>query len=287
MTHLEAGAKTRVLVEALPYIRSYRNHVVVVKIGGAALDDERLARLVAEDLALLSLVGIQIVVVHGGGPQVSDAMAVAGLEPRFVGGLRVTDDDTMEVVRRVLIGSINSALVGRLRDAGLSPVGLTGSDGDLIAAEVVSGPAGEDLGRVGSVKSVRPHLIQTLLADEYTPVIATVAPGPDGRPLNVNADAVAGAIAGALDATKLVFLTNVEGLYRDLGDSNTLVSEIKRDELKAMIEHLSEGMRPKAEAAVAALGAGVAKVHILDGRVDHALLLEIFTEEGVGTQVLG
>ena len=287
MTHLEAAAKTRVLVEALPYIRSYRNHVVVVKIGGAALDDERLARLVAEDLALLSLVGIQIVVVHGGGPQVSDAMAVAGLEPRFVGGLRVTDDDTMEVVRRVLIGSINSALVTRLRNAGLSPVGLTGSDGDLIAAEVVSGPGGEDLGRVGSVRGVRPHLIQTLLADEYTPVIATVAPGPDGRSLNVNADAVAGAIAGALDATKLVFLTNVEGLYRDLGDSNTLVSEIKRDELKAMIEHLSEGMRPKAEAAVAALGSGVGKVHILDGRVDHALLLEIFTEEGVGTQVLG
>lgn len=286
MTRLDAAAKTRVLVEALPFIRSYRNHIVVVKIGGAALDDEHLARVVAEDLALLSLVGIRIVVVHGGGPQVSDAMQTAGIEPRFVGGLRVTDDDTMEVVRRVLVGSINSALVGRLQHAGLNPVGLAGADGGLIEAESISGPDGEDLGRVGAVRSVRPHLVETLLDDDYTPVVATVAPGADGAPLNVNADAVAGAIAASLGATKLVFLTNVEGLYRDLGDSESLVSEIKRDELKAMLPQLSSGMRPKAEAAVAALEAGVAKVHILDGRVEHALLLEVFTEEGVGTQVL-
>lgn len=286
MTKLDATAKTRVLVEALPYIRSYRNHVVVVKIGGAALDTERLARVVAEDLALLSLVGIKIVVVHGGGPQVSDAMEHAGIEPRFVGGLRVTDDNTMEVVRRILVGSINPTLVGRLQTVGLNAVGLSGADGGSIEAETITGPMGEDLGRVGAVKVVRPHLVETLLADDYTPVIATVAPGPDGRSLNVNADAVAGSIAGALGATKLVFLTNVEGLYRDLGDSDSLVSEIKRDELKSMLDNLSSGMRPKAEAAVGALEAGVAKVHILDGRVEHALLLEIFTEEGVGTQVL-
>lgn len=286
MTELDAGAKTRILIEALPYIRSYRNHIVVVKIGGAALDDDRLASLVGEDLALLALVGIQLVVVHGGGPQVSDAMETAGIEPRFVAGLRVTDDDTMEVVRRVLVGSINSTLVGRLQRAGLNPVGLAGADGGLIEAERIAGPGGENLGRVGTVKSVRPQLVQALLGDEYTPVIATVAPGPDGVALNVNADAVAGAIAGALGAEKLVFLTNVEGLYRDLGDRDSLVSEIKVDELAGMLEGLSSGMRPKAEAALAALDAGVAKVHILDGRVEHALLLEIFTAEGAGTQVL-
>ena len=283
---LDATAKARILIDALPYIRSYRNHVVVVKIGGAALDDDRTARVVAEDLALLSLVGIKIVVVHGGGPQVSDAMETAGIEPRFVNGLRVTDDDTMEVVRRVLVGSINSTLVQRLQNAGLNPVGLAGTDGGLIEAEQIAGPAGEDLGRVGAVKAVRPALVESLLADDYTPVIATVAPGSDGRSLNINADAVAGALAASLDATKLVFLTNVDGLYRDLGDSGSLVSEIKRGELTDMLVDLSAGMRPKAEAAVTALAKGVAKAHILDGRVEHALLLEIFTEEGVGTQVL-
>ena len=283
---LDASGKARILIEALPYIRSYHDHVVVVKIGGEALDDVQLARRVAEDLALLSLVGMRIVVVHGGGPQVSDAMTTAGIEPRFIEGLRVTDDATMEVVRRVLVGSINSALVGRLQAAGLNSVGLSGADGGLIEAEQIAGPAGEDLGRVGQVRVVRPELAQSLLEDGYTPVIATVAPGPDGTPLNVNADAIAGAVAVALGASKLVFLTNVEGLYRDLGDSGSLVSEIKLDELKGMLSGLSSGMRPKIEASIGALEEGVSKVHILDGRVEHALLLEIFTEEGIGTQVL-
>ncbi|HYI46556.1 MAG TPA: acetylglutamate kinase [Actinomycetota bacterium] len=282
----QAGSKAATLIEALPYIRSYRNQVVVVKIGGAALDDERLARIVAEDLALMALVGIRLVVVHGGGPQVSEAMTDAGLEPTFVGGLRVTDEKAMELVRRVLLGSINSALVSRLQSTGLNPVGLSGSDGGLLEAEQIGGPEGQDLGRVGGVVSVRPDLANSLLDDGYTPVIASIAPGMDGNPLNVNADAVAGAIAAALGATKLVFLTNVEGLYRDLGDSGSLVSELKLEELKAMVSDLSSGMRPKAEAAVTALASGVGKVHILDGRVEHALLLEVFTEEGIGTQVL-
>jgi acetylglutamate kinase len=287
MTSAElAGSKAATLIEALPYIRSYRNQVVVVKIGGAALDDERLARIVAEDLALMALVGIRLVVVHGGGPQVSEAMTDAGLEPTFVGGLRVTDEKAMELVRRVLLGSINSALVSRLQATGLNPVGLSGSDGGLLEAEQIGGPEGQDLGRVGGVVSVRPDLANSLLDDGYTPVVASIAPGMDGNPLNVNADAVAGAIAAALGATKLVFLTNVEGLYLDLGDSGSLVSELKLDELKSMVSDLSSGMRPKAEAAVTALASGVGKVHILDGRVEHALLLEVFTEEGIGTQVL-
>lgn len=285
-TRAEAGAKAATLIEALPYIRSYRGSTVVVKVGGAALDDPGTAARVAEDLALLRLVGIDLIVVHGGGPQVSEAMAQAGIEPRFVGGLRVTDDAALEIVQRVLIGSINATLVARLNAAGLNAVGLSGIDGALASALPVRGPNGEELGRVGAIERIDPAILSALLAGGYTPVIATIAPGPDGAPLNVNADVMAGAVAGAVAAAKLVFLTNVEGLYRDLGDEGTLVPELKLGELAALVPQLSSGMRPKAQAAVEALRAGVGKVHILDGRIEHALLLEIFTDQGIGTQVL-
>ena len=280
-TKAGAGAKAEILVEALPYIRTYRGQTVVVKIGGEALDDEALARIVAEDMALLALVGVRLVVVHGGGPQVSAAMSAAGIEPRFVDGLRVTDAAAIEIVGQILIGSINPKLVARLAGAGLAPVGLSGADASLLVAEPV-----EALGRVGEVVSVASDVLDSLLEDGYTPVIASVAPGADGELLNINADVAAGAIAGALGAAKLVYLTNVEGLYRDLGDADSLVSEMKSAELAALLPDLSEGMRPKAASAVAALAGGVQKVHILDGRVPHALLLEVFTDEGVGTQVL-
>ena len=285
-TPLEAASKASVLVEALPYIRTYRGRTVVVKIGGHALDDARLAALVAEDLALLAMVGIRLVVVHGGGPQVSSAMDRAGLEPTFVGGRRVTGEGTIAIVREVLVGSINSDLVGRLSRAGLSAVGISGADGGVLAAQKTTGPKGEDLGRVGAIASVGTRLIDSLLDEGHVPVVASIAADADGQPLNVNADEVAGAVAAALGAAKLVYLTNVEGLYRDLGDSDSLVSEMKGDELAAMLGDLSEGMRPKAASAVAALAGGVEKGHILDGRVEHAVLLEIFTEEGIGTQVL-
>jgi acetylglutamate kinase len=282
----EAEDKARVLIEALPYIRRYRGETVVVKIGGAALDDPELAAVVADDMALLALVGLRVVVVHGGGPQVTQAMEEAGLEARFVGGLRVTDDRAMNIVSRVLVGSINVDLVARLRGAGLDSVGVSGVDGGLIEAERAQGPGGEDLGCVGRVLSVRPQVLETLLDAGHTPVVATVAADGDGQPLNVNADAVAGAVASELKAAKLVYLTNVEGLYRDLGDSGSLMSEIKSDDLAAMVPSFGAGMRPKAESALEALGGGVGKVHILDGRVPHALLLEIFTPDGIGTQVL-
>ena len=281
-----AAQKASTLIEALPYMRSYRGQTVVVKIGGAALDDARLAGPVADDLALLSLVGLRLVVVHGGGPQVSGAMSSAGIEPSFVGGLRVTDDESMGLVQQVLVGKINSDLVARLCRTGMSAVGLSGFDGGLLVAERTSGPLGEDLGRVGRVADVRPQLLESLLEQSYTPVIASVAPDADGGALNVNADAVAGAIAAALAATKLVYLTNVEGLYADFGDRGSLISEMKLAELSELSETFSEGMRPKAASAVEALQRGVGKVHILDGRVPHALLLEIFTDEGIGTQVL-
>jgi len=283
----DVSLKAAILSEALPWIRKHRGVTVVVKIGGEALEDEKLAANVAADLALMALVGIRLVVVHGGGPQVSRAMARAGLEPRFVGGLRVTDEAAVTVVRGVLIGEINSELVALLAGAGLSPVGLSGGDGGLFEAVVTPGPGGEDIGRVGTIVDVHTGLLHSLLDGGHTPVVAPVAPDADGRPLNVNADAAAGAVAGALGAGKLVYLTNVDGLYRDLGDEDSLISELTAPELEVLAPSLSDGMRPKVESAVRALRSGVAKVHILDGRVAHALLLEVFTDEGVGTQVVG
>lgn len=281
-----ASSKAETLLEALPYIRAWRGRTVVVKIGGEALDDPGLAALVAEDLALLTLVGVRVVVVHGGGPQVSDAMRTAGIEPTFVAGLRVTTDTSIEIVRQVLVGSINNTLVSRLCSAGVRAVGLSGADAGLIVATKVAGPAGEDLGSVGKVSSIRTDVLTSLLNDSYTPVVASVAPSDAGAPLNVNADEVAGALAGAVGAEKLVYLTNVDGLYRDLGDAGSLISELKSEELGAIADSLSEGMRPKALSILVALREGVGKAHIIDGRVAHALLLEIFTDEGIGTQVL-
>ena len=259
---------------------------MIVKVGGEALEDDRQASLLAEDLALLGLVGIRLVIVHGVGPQVSRAMNAAGVEPVFVGGLRVTDEQSIHVVRQVLIGSINSDLVARLCRAGLAAVGISGLDAGVLEASRTRGPAGEDIGRVGAISAVRPELVASLLERDYTPVVASVTADSEGGFLNVNADAVAGALAGAMSAAKLVYLTNVEGLYGDLGDEDSLIPELKSDDLAAMLPGLSSGMRPKAEGAVTALAAGVDKVHILDGRVEHALLLEIFTDQGVGTQVL-
>lgn len=281
-----AVAKAGVLTEALPYIRTYRGRIVVVKVGGEALDDPRLASIVAEDLALMALVGIELVVVHGGGPQVSLAMRQAGVQPTFVDGLRVTDAASIDIVQRVLVGSINPELVARLNTAGLSAVGLSGVDGGLLEVEKATTGTGEDLGFVGEVSAVDARLVLTLLADGRTPVVASVAPDADGVAHNVNADAAAGALAAALKAAKLVYLTNVEGLYSDFGERDSLVSEVKLGELETMLPSLSAGMRPKAASAVQALRAGVGKAHILDGRVEHALLVEVFTDEGIGTQVL-
>ncbi|MBW3594600.1 MAG: acetylglutamate kinase [Actinobacteria bacterium] len=282
----EAASKAGILVEALPFMRAYRGRTVVVKIGGQALDDPDLSRVVAEDIALLVMVGVRVVIVHGGGPQISDAMASSGLDVSFIGGLRVTDEATMELVRRVLVGSINADLVARLGQAGVAAVGISAGDGHVLVGEKTVGPNGEDLGRVGTIASVGTDLLETLLQRDYVPVLSSIAVDDDGGPLNVNADEVASAVARALSATKLVYLTNVEGLYRDLGTADSLVPEVKATELQSMLDRLSDGMKPKAASAVSALGGGVEKVHILDGRLRHALLLEIFTEDGIGTQVL-
>jgi acetylglutamate kinase len=283
----EAQKKAGVLIEALHYIRLYSGNTVVVKIGGAALDEPAMAARVAQDLTLMDLVGINLIVIHGGGPQVSQAMMDAGIVPQFIDGLRVTDDASMEVVRRVLIGSINNSLVARLCESGLEAVGLSGTDAGLIRAEPVTGRAGRNLGRVGRVAGVNTALLAALLKDGYTPVIASVAMNRDGGgALNINADAVAGAIAATMSAAKLIYLTNVEGLYRDFGDSQSLIPQLTLAELAAMSSGISDGMGPKVASVIHALKAGVGKAHILDGRVEHALLLEIFTEKGIGTQVI-
>lgn len=277
--------KASVLIEALAYIKAYAGKTVVIKLGGAAMTTPRLAEAFAEDMALMRLVGIRPVVVHGGGPQISEMMTRLGMQPRFVGGLRVTDAATVEVARMVLLGQINRHIVALINRHGDLATGLSGEDGNLFVTERRTGPGGEDIGFVGDVVEVRPAVVLKLLDDGFIPVIAPLGISAEGEVHNINADTAAGAIATALAAEKLVYLTDVPGLYEDLGDKESLLSEVSLDELRAMMEgrKLSEGMLPKIASCVRALEGGVARAHILDGRVEHAVLLEVFTPEGIGT----
>lgn len=284
-TVLEATEKSSVLIEALPWFRLYSGRTIVVKIGGDPLKDAGVRASVVQDIALLTQVGVRVIVVHGAGPQITEAMESAGLRAAFIEGLRVTDDETMEIIARELLGSINMDLVLSLRQAGLRPVGLSGADGGVLEAEVATTSTGENLGRVGSITSVGAGVLGQLLDGGFIPVLASLAPTQEGTLLNVNADEVAGAVAGAVDAEKLAYLTNVDGLYENLGDGDSLISEISGTDLEAMLPRLSAGMVPKARSALHALNKGVRKVHLLDGRVPHVLLVEIFTDEGIGTQV--
>lgn len=280
-----AQDKARVLREALPWITRWRGRTVVVKYGGNAMGDDDLNRAFAADVALLSSVGLRVVVVHGGGPQISALSAQLGLEPRFVDGLRVTDAATLDAVRMVLLGQVNPRLVGLITAAGARAVGVAGTDGGLLEAR----PSDPALGHVGEIERVDPALLDSLLDDGAVPVVATVARGADGDDYNVNADTAAGAIAVALDADKLIYLTNVAGLYEDFGTAeSTLLSVVGVERLRAMLAagELNTGMVPKVASVVTALGGGVAQAHLLDGRIEHALLLEIFTDEGIGTMVL-
>ena len=282
-----AQAKAAVLREALPWITRFHGQTVVIKYGGNAMVDEELKRSFAADVALLHFVGLRPVIVHGGGPQISEVSERLGLEPSFVGGLRVTDDETMDVVRMVLLGRVNPELVQLVQDAGAPAVGVSGTDADLLRVRPTAGPDGEDLGRVGEVERVDPTVIRRLLDDGFVPVVATVGRDAAGADRNVNSDTACGAIASALGAAKLVYLTDVTGLYEDLGDEGSLISETTGAQLAAKLQagELHTGMRPKVASIVAALGAGVPQAHILDGRVLHAVLLEIFTDEGVGTMI--
>jgi len=278
-----AGEKAVILAEALPYIREFSGKTVVVKYGGHAMEDPELADLFAQDVVLMRLVGMNPVVVHGGGPQISDLMRRLGKEPEFVDGRRVTDAETIDIVRMALVGKVNREIVASLNQHGSYAVGLSGEDAGLLTA-IASDP---ELGFVGDVHKVDPSIVHRLLNEELIPVVATVAVDEAGQAYNINADAVAGAIAEALGAEKLVYLTNVAGLYRSWPDESSLISRLGVDELDALMTSgvLSEGMIPKIESCVSALRNGVSRAHILDGRVPHALLLEFFTREGVGTMV--
>lgn len=283
-----ASDKAATLIEALPWLERFSGKTVVIKYGGNAMTDDALRATFAQDIVWLRYVGLRAVVVHGGGPQISEHLAKLGVESRFAGGLRVTTPETMQVVRMVLVGKVNRDIVGLINDHGPFAVGLSGEDANLLVAErrsaVVDGEQ-VDIGQVGDVTSVDPSAIEALLAQGRIPVIATVARGVDGEIYNVNADTAAAAIAAALGAEKLMVLTNVEGLYRDFGSSDEVISQIGADELAALLPELSEGMVPKMEACLRAVRAGVPQAHVVDGRVAHAVLLEIFTDAGIGTMV--
>lgn len=286
-----AQDKARVLNEALPWLTRWAGRTIVVKYGGnvGAEAEDALTASFCSDVALLRRVGVRVVVVHGGGPQISALAERLGHVTRFADGLRVTDAAMLEIVRMVLLGQVNPQLVGMIGAAGATAVGVAGTDGNLITA-VARDPR---LGFVGDVAGVDPSILVTLLADGVVPVVATVAGGigAHGEPqdYNVNADTVAGAIAAALDADKLIYLSNVPGLYDHFGTADSsLLPEVGTERLRAMLDHgeLHTGMVPKVRSIIDALAGGVAQAHLLDGRVEHALLLEIFTDEGIGTMVL-
>src|SRR5690349_13579857 len=282
-------AKAATLAAALPWLMKYHGQVIVVKYGGNAMVDDELKKAFAEDIVFLRLSGFKPVVVHGGGPQISEMLDRLGIESEFRGGLRVTTDEAMDVVRMVLVGQVQRELVGLINQHGPLAVGLSGEDGGLFTAQrtnlVIDGEA-VDLGLVGEVASVRPEAVQDVIEAGRIPVISSVAPDEDGAVHNVNADTAAAALAVALGAEKLLVLTDVEGLYRDYGNSDDVIGEISPEALAELMPSLASGMVPKMQACLDALNGGVPRATVVDGREPHAVLLEIFTDEGVGTQVL-
>jgi acetylglutamate kinase len=286
---VNANTKAATLVEALPWLERFHGAVVVIKYGGHAMTEPELRASFAQDVVLMRYCGLRPVIVHGGGPQINAHLDRLGIEAEFRGGLRVTTPETMQVVRMVLVGQVNRDVVGDINAHGPFAVGLSGEDGGLFTAirraAVVDGEE-VDIGAVGDIVAVDPGAVHSLLDDGRIPVVATVASGRDGEIYNVNADTAAAALAGALKAQKLVVLTDVEGLYSDWPDTESLVSEIKAKELEPLLPKLSAGMVPKMEACLRAVRQGVGQAHVLDGRVPHAVLLEVFTDEGVGTMVL-
>ena len=274
-----------VLIQALPYIKEYAGKTIVIKYGGNAMIDETLKSAVMQDIVLMRYVGINPILVHGGGPEISDAMHRMGKEPHFVGGLRVTDAETMEIVEMVLAGKTNKGIVAQLNLQGAQAVGLSGKDGNLILAERETSKG--DIGYVGRVTKINPELIHVLTSAGYIPVISGVAVGTDGASYNVNADTVAGELAAALGASKLIMMTDVEGIYHDFADKDSLIREMTPKDARQLITDgvADKGMIPKIEACVSAIAGGVGRAHIIDGRRAHALLIEVFTDTGVGTMI--
>ncbi|GGP51017.1 acetylglutamate kinase [Saccharothrix coeruleofusca] len=283
-------AKAEILIEALPWLQRLRGAIVVVKYGGNAMVDDELKRAFAQDVVFLKLAGLHPVVVHGGGPQIAAMLDKLGIESEFRGGLRVTTPEAMDVVRMVLVGQVQRELVGLINEHGPYAVGLSGEDAHLLTAvrrrAVVDGEP-VDIGLVGDIVEVNPDAVLDIVRAGRIPVVSTVAPDADGVVHNVNADTAAGAVAVGLRARKLVVLTDVEGLYADWPDRSSLVHRIRAAELEELLPELDSGMVPKMEACLRAVRGGVPEAHVIDGRLAHSLLLEVFTSEGVGTMVLG
>ena len=272
------------LLEALPYIREFHSKTVVIKYGGAAMEDADLREEFARDVVLLKYVGLNPIVVHGGGPEITAYMQRLGLPVEFVGGLRVSDEQTVEVAKMVLVGKVNKEIVLRLSRHGQAAVGLCGDDGSLFRVARRVAPDGEDIGFVGRIERVNVGVIEHIASD-YIPVIASVGADWEGRSYNVNADEAAGAVAGAIGAYKMVFLTDVPGWLSDPADGSSLIGQATVEEVQKALPGLEGGMRPKLEACVEAIHAGVSAAHILDGRIAHSLLLELFTDAGIGTKI--
>ncbi len=285
MNDQERAMQAEVLVSALPYIQKYNDKIIVVKYGGNAMLNEELKRAVMNDIVLLSLVGVKVVLVHGGGPEINDMLKRVGKESKFIGGLRYTDDETAEIVQMVLAGKVNKDLVKLLSSVGGKAVGFCGIDGNIITAKKKEGDI--DLGNVGEIVDVDVDPILVTLENDYIPVIATVAGGEDGKIYNINADTAAAAIASALHAENLVLMTDVRGLLMDKDDESTLISEIKVSEVPKLVKKgvISGGMIPKIDCVVEAVRQGVSQAVIIDGRIKHSIIMDMLTDKGIGTLI--
>lgn len=278
--------KAQVLIEALPYIQRFNRKIIVVKYGGSAMVDEELKRRVIEDVALLKLCGFKPIIVHGGGKEISRWVGKAGMEPKFINGLRVTDEDTMEIAEMVL-GRVNKSLVQLVESLGVRAIGVSGKDGALLKVEKKYSE-GQDIGYVGEIREVNAQVLYDLLEKDFLPIVCPVGLDDDYNTYNINADDAACAIARAMKAEKLAFLTDIEGVYKDPDDPSTLISELWVEQARELIEkgYIGGGMLPKLQNCIDAIEHGVSRVHILDGRIPHCLLLEIFTNKGIGTAIL-
>lgn len=278
--------KAEVLIEALPYIQRFNRKIIVVKYGGSAMIDEELKKQVIQDVTLLKLVGFKPIIVHGGGKEISKWVGKVGMEPKFINGLRVTDKDTMEVAEMVL-GKVNKSLVQLVEELGVCAIGISGKDGGLLKVEKKYSE-GKDIGFVGDVKEVNAGILYDLLEKDFLPIVCPVGMDDEYNTYNINADDAACAIARAVKAEKLAFLTDIEGVYKNPNDSKTLISELRVEEAEKLMEegYIGGGMLPKLHNCIDAIEHGVSRVHILDGRIPHCLLLEIFTNKGIGTAIL-
>jgi acetylglutamate kinase len=272
------------LLEALPYIREFHGKTIVIKYGGAAMEDPALREEFARDVVLLKYVGLNPIVVHGGGPEITAYMERLGMPVQFVGGLRVSSAETVEVAKMVLVGKVNKDIVLRLNRHGQPAVGLCGDDGLLFRVSRQAGPGGEDVGFVGQIDRVDVDVLNHI-AQDYIPVVASIGADREGASYNVNADEAAGAVARAMGAYKVMFLTDVDGWLRDPADPGSVISEARADEVEAALDAIAGGMRPKLKACLDAIYGGVTFAHIVDGRVPHSLLLELFTDAGIGTKI--